>query len=66
VVGRQVKVVGQLLVDNEHNRDSDNCARSGADKTKCWRASIWELHPVTNFLVCSTDSCAKDRQTGWN
>jgi hypothetical protein len=60
VVGRQVKVVGQLLVDNEHNRDSDNCARSGADKTKCWRASIWELHPVTNFLVCSTDSCAKD------
>jgi hypothetical protein len=59
-VGRQVKVVGQLLVDNEHNRDSDNCARTHADKARCWRASIWELHPITNFLVCNADSCTQD------
>jgi hypothetical protein len=57
--GRQVKVTGILLVDNEHNNTKDNCALG--NKPGCWRASTWELHPVTQFLVCRTDTpCAED------
>ena len=64
--GRQVKVVGQLIIDNEHNLTSQNCAtaRTAADKQTCWRASVWELHPVVRFQVCPNDSCAPD-STDW-
>jgi len=60
--GRQVKVVGQLIIDNEHNLTSQNCAtaQTTADKRTCWRASVWELHPVVRFQVCPKDSCALD------
>jgi hypothetical protein len=59
-VGKQVKVVGQLLADIEHNNAKDNCARADAKDT-CWRASIWELHPVIEFYVCQTAApCAVD------
>ena len=58
--GRQVRVVGQLMIDNEHNLTSQNCAiaQTAADKKTCWRASVWELHPVVRFQVCPSDSCA--------
>jgi hypothetical protein len=57
LLGRQVKVVGQLLADNEHNIRSQNCALPDATED-CWRASLWELHPVTQFQVCkSSNSC---------
>ena len=49
--GRRVKVIGQLMVDNDHNSTKDNCGLAGAGST-CWRATIWELHPVTRFEVC--------------
>jgi len=64
--GRQVRVVGQLMIDNEHNLTSQNCAtaRTAADKQSCWRASVWELHPVVRFQVCPNDSCAPDA-TDW-
>jgi hypothetical protein len=55
-VGHQVRVTGQLLVDNEHFDPNDDCAVSGASE-RCWRASIWELHPVTRFEVCKVDTC---------
>ena len=51
VRGHKVKVVGQLMVDNDHNSTKDNCGLAGAGST-CWRATIWELHPVTKFEVC--------------
>lgn len=57
-VGHQVKVTGQLLIDNEHNNSKDNCALGG--KPGCWRLTTWELHPVTQFQVCSKDSCAEN------
>lgn len=57
LIGRQVKVAGQLLLDNEHNIRTQNCGLPDADETKCWRASAWELHPVTQFWVCPTDAC---------
>jgi hypothetical protein len=58
-LGHQVKVVGQLLMDNEHVNANDNCADPLAVMSKCWRASAWELHPVTEFYVCPTPTpCA--------
>jgi hypothetical protein len=59
VVGRQVRVVGQLLADSEHYVAKDDCGFADAGST-CWRASIWELHPVTRFEVCNDgDSCTE-------
>jgi hypothetical protein len=50
--GRQVKVVGQLMLDNEHfnSREDCNFPHSGRN---CWRATAWEVHPVTQFYVCN-------------
>lgn len=63
-IGKQVKVVGQLMADNEHNVPKDNCGVAGAGPS-CWRASIWELHPVTSFQVCTVEAgCAADG-AGW-
>lgn len=57
-LGHKVRILGQLLVDSEHNKPADNCAL--ANKTaRCWRYSIWELHPVTSFEYCADDSCTE-------
>ena len=63
VVGRQVRVVGQLLVDNEHFDPKDDCGFPGAGPA-CWRASVWELHPVTRFQVCNSGTCS-ETGGGW-
>lgn len=65
VLGKQVKVIGQLMADNEHNVTKDNCGLAGHGEN-CWRASIWELHPVTSFQVCTLKDalCAQDG-AGW-
>jgi hypothetical protein len=55
-VGQQVKVVGQLLLDNEHVNPNDNCADPGA-RDSCWRKSAWELHPAIEFYVCISAPC---------
>jgi len=57
-VGRQVKVTGILLLDNEHQDPKDNCAMG--NKESCWRLTTWELHPVTQFQVCNAEPCAGD------
>jgi hypothetical protein len=68
VIGKQVKVVGQLLIDSEHNIPGQNCAiaTTSKDKLSCWRASAWELHPVTRFLLCNnaSQSCGPN-STDW-
>lgn len=53
-VGMQVKVVGQLLMNNPHYNPHDNCGHPDADRERCWRASAWELHPVTQLYVCNS------------
>lgn len=64
-VGHQVRLTGQLLVDNEHYDTKDDCAIKGANPDTCWRASVWELHPVTGFEVCSSgDNCTREG-AGW-
>jgi hypothetical protein len=57
-LGHKVRIIGQLLVDSEHNKPSDNCALEGKT-AHCWRYSIWELHPVTSFEYCADDSCTE-------
>jgi hypothetical protein len=61
---KKVRVVGQLIVDNEHDVATQNCAlaESANEKTKCWRASAWELHPVVRFQYCPTDACTATSQ----
>jgi hypothetical protein len=49
--GKQVKVVGQLMVDNVHFSAKDDCHFSDAT-ANCWRSTVWEIHPVTQFYVC--------------
>jgi len=62
-LGKQVKVTGQLMVDNEHYVKSQDCGRK--DHTaSCWRASVWELHPVTDFEVCQSQNC-EQTSTDW-
>jgi hypothetical protein len=65
LAGKQVKVIGQLLIDNEHRLAKDNCADPNADENKCWRASIWELHPVIQFYVCKTTSPCSPNSANW-
>ncbi len=64
VLGRKVRVAGQLMFDNEHNIASQNCAMVGADQSKCWRATAWEMHPVTLFQFCPDESCTAT-STNW-
>jgi hypothetical protein len=56
VTGRQVKVTGQLMIDNFHHKPQDDCGLADAS-AKCWRLSVWEIHPVSGFQVCSTSHC---------
>jgi hypothetical protein len=53
--GEQVKVVGQLMVDNYHFKASDDCSLQGAT-SNCWRSTIWEMHPLMKFYVCNVSS----------
>ena len=53
--GQQVKVVGQLTLDNEHLNAKDDCGFPGA-AASCWRSTVWEVHPVTQFYVCNLSS----------
>jgi hypothetical protein len=62
--GKQVKVIGQLIVDNEHNTADQNCAFQDHGE-ECWRGSAWELHPVTSVYVCTTRACSADSTGGW-
>lgn len=63
VKGEQVRVYGQLMVDNEHYVSGQDCAKDPRTAA-CWRASVWELHPVTDFQVCGTGSCTAT-SAGW-
>jgi hypothetical protein len=49
-----VRISGYLLLDTEH------ISRSGGP-----RITIWEIHPVTRFQVCTTLPAKCDSGTGW-
>jgi hypothetical protein len=44
-----VLVVGGLLYDNEHLVNDDPSQPKGGQPK---RFSLWEIHPITEFLVC--------------
>lgn len=48
LLGRSVRVTGWLLFDTEHERQAENTAPGRAGN---WRATAWELHPVTGVEV---------------
>jgi hypothetical protein len=64
--GQQVKVVGQLMIDNAHLNAKDDCGFTGA-ATSCWRSTVWEVHPVTQFYVCnlSAGCSASSPDSAW-
>ena len=58
--GKQVKVVGQLMLDNMHFNQREDCGFADA-LSSCWRGSAWEIHPVAQFFVCRVSgSCDKN------
>ena len=48
LTGRRVRVTGWLLFDAEHDEESENTRPGHRDN---WRATAWELHPVTAIDV---------------
>jgi len=49
-LGRWVKVTGWMLFDVEHKSEAENTAPGRA---RNWRATAWEIHPVTGIEVVS-------------
>jgi hypothetical protein len=64
--GQQVKIVGQLMIDNTHLNVKDDCGFPGATAA-CWRSTVWEVHPVTQFYACNLKAgCDKNSpDTAW-
>lgn len=46
--GHYVKVTGWLLFDEEHSKQAEN---TDPDNPKDWRATCWEVHPVTSIRL---------------
>ena len=47
-LGRWVKVKGWLMFDSEHAHQAEN---TNPDNERNWRATSWEVHPVTSIEV---------------
>jgi hypothetical protein len=63
--GKQIKVFGQLIADNDHYGTAQDCGMTNADTTQCWRMSIWEIHPVTALYVCTASGSCSENDPGW-
>lgn len=48
LIGRRVRITGWLFDDLEHRPQAENSNPGGASN---WRATVWEIHPVTGFTV---------------
>jgi hypothetical protein len=61
--GQQVWVEGGLSYDNVHyvNADSAHPIRDEPD-----RMSLWEIHPITKFLVCRKEHCDPNQESDWS
>ena len=60
--GTQVLVEGGLSYDKVHYI-SDDPDHPFKDEPE--RMSLWEIHPITDFLVCRRDHCDPNRQNDW-
>ena len=50
---RWVRFTGWLFYDFHHKGEAQNTATTG---TNIWRATAWEIHPVTSFQLCPNNS----------
>ena len=60
----QVRARGHLMLDNKHRVNGDSRPDQvigGQPK----RSSLWELHPVMAFEVCTQKKCSPDSDSGW-
>lgn len=46
-----VRFTGWMFFDGEHDDESENTTPGRAEN---WRATAWEIHPVTSLKVCTT------------
>jgi hypothetical protein len=51
LLGRKVRFTGWLLFDVEHLNEAVNTDPADAKGKKNWRATDWEIHPVTSIKV---------------
>jgi len=61
--GTQVWVEGGLAYDKVHYVNAD---RANAFKDEPARMSLWEVHPITRFLVCRKQNCDADNADDWS
>jgi len=61
--GAQVWIEGGLSYDKVHyvNADSNNPLKDEPN-----RMSLWEVHPITKFLVCRKDRCDPENEKDWS
>ena len=58
----RVMITGQLFYDSAHRvRTNDNPSLRNQPQ----RFSLWEIHPVTEFLVCPKARCSPNDPTEW-
>lgn len=60
--GLQVWIEGSLFYDNAHVVNNDPGHPIGGQPK---RFSLWEVHPVTKFLVCRQAQCDPDDESVW-
>lgn len=58
----EVLVLGGLTYDNEHLVNDDSTHPNG---TQPKRVSLWEIHPVTGFYVCTAGTCDPAKPSEW-
>jgi hypothetical protein len=51
LIGKRVRATGWMLDDLEHTSQAENTNPHGASN---WRATVWEIHPVTQLAVLPT------------
>jgi hypothetical protein len=54
IEGEWVRVRGWLFFDVEHSGKAENTAPGNPTN---WRATAWELHPVTSIQICALAHC---------
>ena len=48
LLGHRVRIIGWLFDDLEHTPEAENSNPGGAGN---WRATVWEIHPITGIQV---------------
>jgi hypothetical protein len=60
---QQVLVIGRLFYDSKHHVNDDPEVKDTGDPK---RMSLWEVHPISEFLVCTgTKACDPKKKTDW-